>query len=194
MNDRIFPLREFVSKMTHAVSMHSTEKKLLPICAELLKSLISRDEWLPDEYAIDDPDQYCQYLLHCDPLERFSVVSFVWSGGQYTPIHNHQTWGVVGVLRGIEESTQFEHDNLNKKLIQGETIRLKPGEIDQFSPKLGDIHQVKNPLNGECSISIHVYGGNIGKIKRQVFDKETGETKEFLSGYSSTTIPNLWNY
>ena len=35
------------------------------------------------------PQYYQQHLLHCDPLERFSVVSFVWGPGQKTPVHDH---------------------------------------------------------------------------------------------------------
>ena len=41
-----------------------------------------------------------QYLLYCDPEERFSVVSFVWGPGQSTPTHDPSVWGLIGVLRG----------------------------------------------------------------------------------------------
>jgi predicted metal-dependent enzyme (double-stranded beta helix superfamily) len=35
------------------------------------------------------------------------------------------------------------------------------------------------------SISVHVYGGNIGRISRHVFDPETSTRKTFISGYSN---------
>ena len=40
----------------------------------------------------------------CTPIRssRFSVVSFVWGPGQKTPVHDHRTWGLVGILRGAE--------------------------------------------------------------------------------------------
>ena len=166
----------------------------MPICEKLLKSLIAKSDWLPAEYANHDSNNYCQYLLHCDPLERFSVVSFVWGAGQHTPIHNHQTWGMVGVLSGIEECTHFDRDNKTDALIQGDTFTLRTGEIDQFSPEVGDIHEVRNALPDKTSISIHIYGANIGTVKRQIFDRETGKTTEFISGYSSANILNLWDY
>jgi predicted metal-dependent enzyme (double-stranded beta helix superfamily) len=42
------------------------------------------------------------------------------------------------------------------------------------------------------SISIHLYGGNIGTMRRHTFDPATGAPREFVSGYSAATVPNLW--
>ncbi|MNO06418.1 hypothetical protein D3C81_2281800 [compost metagenome] len=42
------------------------------------------------------------------------------------------------------------------------------------------------------SISIHVYGGNIGAVKRAVY-AEDGSEKPFVSGYSNTRLPNIWD-
>jgi predicted metal-dependent enzyme (double-stranded beta helix superfamily) len=43
------------------------------------------------------------------------------------------------------------------------------------------------------SISVHVYGANIGAVSRHVYDPATGEEKPFVSGYSSAQVPNLWD-
>ena len=48
-----------------------------------------------------------------------------------------------------------------------------------------DIHRVANAYEDSVSISIHVYGGNIGKISRHVYDEQTGEQKTFISGYTN---------
>ena len=58
---------------------------------------------------------------------------------------------------------------------------------------VGDIHIVSNAYDDQTSISIHVYGGNIGAIQRHVYGLDTGEIKNFVSGYSSTQTPNLWD-
>ena len=70
--------------------------------------------------------------------------------------------------------------------------RLQPGEIDRVSPLVGDIHEVANDLPDRPSISIHVYGGNIGAIDRHVFDPTTGAATAFVSGYSAGVVPNWW--
>jgi predicted metal-dependent enzyme (double-stranded beta helix superfamily) len=100
---RIAPLRDFIASMTRLVERHGEdEATMLAQGRELLGTLVSRDDWLPERFAQADPDRYQQLLLHCDPLERFSVVSFVWGPGQRTPIHDHCTWGLIGMLRGAE--------------------------------------------------------------------------------------------
>ena len=42
------------------------------------------------------------------------------------------------------------------------------------------------------SLSIHVYGGNIGAIRRHTFDMASGAPSPFVSGYTNREMPNLW--
>lgn len=157
----------------------------------ILGELIRHDDWLPEHAAVPDPNTYRQYLLHCDPLERFSVVSFVWGPGQTTPVHDHTVWGLVGMLRGEERSRRFERRA--EGLVETGEETLMPGEIDVVSPTHGDIHQVANGLSDRPSISIHVYGGNIGAVSRHAYDMATGAAKTFVSGYNSPYVPNIWS-
>ena len=121
------------------------------------------------------------------------MVSFVWGPGQRTPIHNHRTWGAIGVLRGLEESTSFDRDKSTGQLTQGETKVLRQGDVDFVSPRLGDIHEVRNADDTQTSISIHVYGANIGAVARHVYDPMTSRPKDFVSGYSNEMVPNLFD-
>lgn len=187
------PLREFVISMTKLVEKTNDEPTLLKVGAEHLKKLISNDEWLPEFCTVPHPEFYQQFLLHSDPLERFSVVSFVWGPGQKTPIHDHCVWGLIGMLRGKEHGQRYKYDDQNNLIPDGPITTLEPGEIESVSPSVGDIHVVSNAFSDQSSISIHVYGANIGAVKRHVYDKDTGEMKNFVSGYSSAQVPNLWD-
>lgn len=189
--DTIRPLREFVAGMTALVGQDLPEAALLPQVRTLMAQLIASDRWLPEVFAQPGQGNYAQHLLHCDPLERFSVVSFVWGPGQRTPVHNHTVWGVVGVLRGLETCDEFEPtaDGVRSR---GLTHALKAGAIEAVSPTVGDWHRVGNALADQPSISIHVYGGNIGAIHRSLLDAD-GVERPFVSGYSSTVVPNLWD-
>ena len=149
--DTIAPLRDFVIAMTNLVSKTDAEETLIAEGRKLLGTLVSRDDWLPEEFAQPHPEYYQQYLLHADPLERFSVVSFVWGPGQKTPVHDHTVWGLIGMLRGAEKEVRFEQDTQGK------------------------LHQVG------------------GEVSRHVFKPDTDEVKPFVSGYSSTKVPNLWD-
>jgi 3-mercaptopropionate dioxygenase len=180
-------LSTFVAHMTELVSRPSLEEdEILREARGYLEDLLAIDDWLPDDCAVPHAGRYSQYLLHCDPLERFSVVSFVWGPGQSTPIHDHTVWGLIGMLRGAEVSHHYEYGS---PMVKRGCDRLETGMIDVVSPSIGDIHQVCNAFDDRSSISIHVYGANIGTVRRHVFNPVTGERKAFISGYSNDRLP-----
>lgn len=184
-------LRAFIADMTKVTTEPAVEEmRLLDAGSELLAELVSHDDWLPDPFASPASGRYQQYLLHCDPLERLSVVSFVWGPGQTTPIHDHTVWGLIGVLRGVETCEEF---SLRDGVLHLEgTHVLETGQVDRVSPTIGDIHRVSNARQEGSSISIHVYGANIGAVRRHSFDRDGGQ-REFISGYSSAVMPNPWD-
>lgn len=189
----IVRLRRFVQDMTRLVTRTGgVEDTILVEGRELLAELVARDDWLPDVYAEPGADSYRQYLLHCDPLERLSVVSFVWGPGQTTPIHDHTVWGLIGILRGAEEVRRFRYGP-DGRLEAAGAQRLSAGQVDAVSPSVGDIHMVSNAFDDRVSLSIHVYGANIGAVARHTYDARTGRRSPFISGYSLQTVPNLWD-
>jgi len=107
----------------------------------------------------------------------------VWGPGQRTPIHDHEVWGVIGMLRGAEYSQGYVADASGLSEF-GRVERLEPGATARVSPRIADIHQVRNAHDDRVSISIHVYGTDIGKQRRHVYDPQTGAAKEFISGYA----------
>jgi len=191
--DTIAPLREFVIEMTNLVSHESAQKNLITKGSALLKTLIQSDSWLPEFCTVPHPEFYQQYLLHADPLGRFSVVSFVWGPGQKTPIHDHCIWGLIGMLRGMEKGQRYRKLVSGELVIDGPETVLRQGDIESVGPDIGDIHVVSNAIPDKTSISIHVYGANIGAVKRHTYDPATGSAKNFVSGYSSKQVPNLWD-
>ena len=186
-------LRDFVAAVTRLVEHEgNAEGAVLAPARDLLSGLVAHDDWLPEAFAAPDPARYRQYLLYCDPLDRFSLVSFVWGPGQRTPVHDHLMWGLVGMLRGAEDAVPYARTPDGTALAAGDPSRLRPGEVTAVSPQIGDIHTVANALTDRPSISIHLYGGNIGTVRRHGFDPVSGAASEFVSGYSGTVSPNLW--
>ena len=185
-------LRDCVRSMTALAEAGADEPRWLTEGAALLRDLVAEDDWLPEACAAAGPT-YREYLLHCDPAERFCLVSFVWGPGQRTPVHNHTVWGLVGMLRGEELSTEMRPAPGGGPTRPGRVDRLRPGEVACIGADSYDIHTVENALAEGSSISIHVYGGNIGAIARSAFDPVTGAARRFVSGYSNATVPNLWD-
>jgi len=186
--------REFIARLSTLVDRHGAdEKRILADGGSLLAELVSHDDWLPLECAQDSVDSYRQYLLYCDPRERFSVVSFVWGPGQRTPIHDHTVWGLVGVMRGEEICEEYAPPVVGQPMRKTGEHRVRPGDVDKVSPTVGDIHVVSSALPDRPSISIHAYGANIGAVARHVFDPRTGQAADFVSGYHNSQLPNFWD-
>lgn len=185
-------LRNFIAALAELIDSNPGEDDLLHHGGKLLGQLVRHDDWLPDEYALADPTRYQQFLLHADSRQRFSVVSFVWGPGQSTPIHDHRVWGLIGMLRGAEYSQGFARGSEGQLQKEGTPIRLEPGQVEALSPSSNDIHQVSNAYGDQVSISIHVYGANIGAVKRAVYQID-GSEKLFISGYSNVWLPNIWD-
>jgi predicted metal-dependent enzyme (double-stranded beta helix superfamily) len=185
-------LRTFVGRIASLVDEHVPEAHLLEAGGAALGELIAHDDWLPDAFAQPDPEHYQQFLLHADSQQRFSIVSFVWGPGQSTPVHDHTVWGLIGVLRGAEIAQGYRITPGGALEEEGAAKRLDTGSVDAVSPRIGDIHHVSNAFSDRASISIHVYGGNIGAVPRSVYPVGGGR-KTFISGYSNDVLPNIWN-
>ncbi|MFT4045289.1 MAG: hypothetical protein QM661_01205 [Solimonas sp.] len=181
--DAVPRLHAVVRGYATLLSRTTDEAVILAEGRELLRALVRDDDWLPPAYAVPDPSRYCQYPLYVDPEGRFSIVSFVWGPGQRTPIHDHTVWGLIGMLRGAERSQRYVLDADGKPRPEGEQECLRPGDVEAVSPRVGDIHEVANAYDDRVSISIHVYGADIGAVRRSVFTPD-GIRKPFVSGYT----------
>lgn len=178
------PLPRFIAAIEALIDKGLREPELLIELRPLLAELVAHDDWLPSSHAQPGADRYRQYPLHVDAQGRFSVVSFVWGPGQATPIHDHTVWGLIGMLRGAEDSQGYRFTGPNGLVPDGPPVRLSPGQVEAVSPRLGDIHRVHNAVEDQVSISIHVYGADIGRIERSTYDTD-GTPHRFVSGYSA---------
>lgn len=176
-------LFDFVRRLGALVDAESEEDRLRERGAALLRELVAHDDWLAEEHARPDPDRYRQNLLHLDPAQRFSVVAFVWGPRQQTPIHDHTVWGLIGMLRGAETSQGYRFRSATSLVPDGPPVLLRPGQVQAVGPHIGDVHRVRNAFDDRVSISIHVYGGDIGAIERSTY-LEDGTRQPFISGYS----------
>jgi 3-mercaptopropionate dioxygenase len=178
-------VERFIDALDQATRSTADTATLLELGSGLLRDLVAHDDWLPDSHARPLEGGYAQHLLHRAPWDRFSVVSFVWGPGQSTPVHDHRVWGLVGVLRGAELVRDFVRDPEDGLVAAGPTRRLQTGAVDAIDPAQHDIHQVANAYDDRVSVSIHVYGADIGTVERATYDR-FGQQKAFISGYTDT--------
>jgi 3-mercaptopropionate dioxygenase len=140
------------------------------LVAEQLKGNLPGAALLTAEQRAGDPAGYRTHLLHVEPDGAFSVVALVWRPGQATPIHDHVTWCVTGVIQGTEREERYllREDGC---LAEADVVMNPTGAVAGLAPP-GDIHCVRN-AGHEVAISVHVYGTDVSRLGssvRRVYD------------------------
>jgi predicted metal-dependent enzyme (double-stranded beta helix superfamily) len=129
---------------------------------ERLRRHLPGPEILTEAQRQGDAAGYLSHLLHAEPDGSFSIVAMVWLPGQVTPIHDHVTWCVFGVLEGVEYEELFALGDNGRSLVRVGGAENKTGKVSGFAPP-GDIHRVRNVGDG-LTISMHVYGADISRL------------------------------
>ncbi len=112
----------------------------------------------------EDPVTYARNAIHLGAADGISLFALVWQPGQWTPIHDHSTWGVVGVLEGVLEERNYipagnkVDDSEKIELQPGGITLLAPGAVSTFVPNPDHIHITGVPEDREPAISLHLYG------------------------------------
>lgn len=141
------------------------------LVAEQLRQHLPGPEILTAAERAGDPDCYRSHVLHTEPDGSFSVLALVWRPGQITPIHDHVTWCVFGVIQGAEYEELYALTPDAQRLALVGRSQNDVGVVSGFAPP-GDIHRVRNHGDG-VAISVHVYGADItrlGSSIRRVYD------------------------
>jgi predicted metal-dependent enzyme (double-stranded beta helix superfamily) len=118
-----------------------------------------------------DPAGYKTHPVHVEPDGSFSIAVMVWRPGQITPIHDHVSWCVTGVLEGTEYEEIFSLSPDGGSLAAVTRRQSPPGTVAGFAPP-GDIHRVRNSGAG-VAVSMHVYGADLSRLGssiRRVYD------------------------
>ena len=154
-----------------ATAQHADWQQTAALVAEQLRAHLPGPEILTRAERAGDPDSYVCHLLHTEPDGSFSVCALVWRPGQLTPIHDHVTWCVFGVLQGAEYVELYALRDGGACREGGGSSVNEVGEVGGFAPP-GDIHRVRNCGDG-VAISLHVYGADItrlGSSVRRIYD------------------------
>ncbi|MGG1220443.1 cysteine dioxygenase family protein [Priestia endophytica] len=181
-------LETFIKDVEQIVHEGGTEEALTGKIAERMRHLLQNDNVLPLQYRQPNP-KYALYPLYVADDESFSVAAAVWDVGQSTPVHDHGTWGVIGVVQGTEHEIQYTSpSNENEELITCNDRYIQKGEVVVCCSSEQDLHKVQCASENPC-VGIHVYGGNIGKIERHIYDPHTGKKRASVSPW--VPVPSL---
>jgi len=115
-----------------------------------------------------------EFILFINHQRLFSVRLYIYEPGQYTPVHDHNSWGVYGcVSKKIEVIRYRRTDDESKpdyaRLQEIERLILQPGETTSVLPLNDGIHQAGNP-NNQTAMMLSVYGTPIRRLYVNQYD------------------------
>jgi len=182
-------LQAFERSLREVLQTSRANREIVERARPLLEELLSVPDLLPPEYRQSRGHKYGQYLLYKPEDEAFSVIAFVWGPGQASPVHDHLVWGLVGLYEGAIAEKRFRRvddrsDPRRAVLQEIETVHAGAGDISFVYPDEADIHQVYNP-HDQAAISIHVYGTDIGKQQRHIYDLQTGDIRDIVTKHDN---------
>jgi len=159
------PLETFLSTALEQSYALSEPADAVEAIAPLLLDLIQQaDTFLEPHHYRSDPHHYTRNLVYAAPDGRISLYALVWLPGQWTPVHDHGSWGVVGVLEGVLEEHSYVRLSPDRgadtgiDLVRGGVILLGPGSVTSFVPNPDHIHKTGVPSDRPVVISLHLYG------------------------------------
>ncbi|HEX2173818.1 MAG TPA: cysteine dioxygenase family protein, partial [Dehalococcoidia bacterium] len=143
-----YNLTEFIADLEAAKREETDTEKLVERIKACLQELLKKPDFLrEDQKAVATDGKSQSSLLYLAPDGKLSVRAVVFPEGKPTPIHDHLTWGMVGVYEGQEREGRYQRvdDGSREGYAQlidlGKTI-YQPGQVTSFIPP-NDIHTVE---------------------------------------------------
>lgn len=180
------PVLDFITEVADIVRQDLGEHETTRRVRERLARAIEQGFSLPEQVKRPNPDRYVMYPIFVAPDSSFCVASAVWGVGQQTPVHDHGVWGVVGIAEGVEREEAFRRGP-GGPLVHHSTNDLTPGDVIVCCTTDQDLHRVSAVGEQPC-VGIHVYGGDIGTIRRRSYDVDTSEVSWFTSAWGGDAV------
>jgi len=177
-----YTLEHFIADLDRITRDESSGRAITERVAPLLGRLVKNPVSVPAEYLRGPADGgRGRYILHRAP--RFNITSVVWRPGDTAACHNHETWGVIGVIDNEIEETRYRVTDRpgGKALIETKSVtRYGPGEVSRLLPGEDEIHGMHNRSTRD-TVEIHVYGKELKGLPRKTWDAD-GTEKPLVTG------------
>jgi predicted metal-dependent enzyme (double-stranded beta helix superfamily) len=180
MTPDAYTLERFIQDLDRLTREETGPEAITARVAPLLGELVKRRDAVPAEFSRRPADgRRGRYMLHRAP--RFNVTAVVWGPGDTAGAHNHETWGVIGVVDNVIQETRYRvRDGARGAgaLEVQSVVRHGPGAVSCLVP--GDeIHAMHNPTDRD-TVEIHVYGKDLAGLQRKTWAAD-GTEKPLVS-------------
>jgi len=158
-------LRSFISLAAARSRALAEPADCVLALAPLMFDLVAHaGTFLTPQHYRSGPEGYSRNLIYEAPDDSLSLYALVWLPGQWTPVHDHGSWGVVGVVEGVLEERSYVRLSPDRgtdagiELARGGTILLCRGAVTSFVPNPDHIHVTGVPSDRPRAVSLHLYG------------------------------------
>lgn len=181
-----YTFQDFVSDLEMITKVEQKKAEIIKKISRKIQLLVnSGDNFLPEKNKLPKESHYARHLLYVDRYQKFVVLNNVWGPGQGTPVHDHGTWGVMGVYSNEVKVTNYVRlDNDSKpgyaELREASGVLSTLGSVTYVLPPNEEIHKVEN-ISDKPTITLHVYGKDI--VECNWFDLEKKTYKKYRLDY-----------
>ena len=170
MATETYTLERLIADLDRITREETSPYAITERAAPLLARLVNNPSSIPAEYR--RPPAHGgrgRYMLHRAP--RFNVTSVVWRPGDTAGAHNHDTWGVIGVIDNEIEETRYRVSGgapgARATLEVKQVFRHRPGAVSCLVPD-DEVHAMHNPT-GHDTAEIHLYGRDLAGLRRKTW-------------------------
>jgi predicted metal-dependent enzyme (double-stranded beta helix superfamily) len=165
-----YTLPQFVADLDRITARETTPEAITAQIAPLLGRLVKNPDAIPAQFRGRAPDgERGRFMLHRAP--RFNVTAVVWRPGDRAAAHNHETWGVIGVIDNEIEETRYhviENAGGNATLAVESVTRHGAGAVSRLVPPTDEVHAMHNPTTRD-TVEVHVYGRDLYGLRRKTW-------------------------
>ena len=182
-----YDLDQFVADMSELLDSQPDQAKLFDRGSAYLERLVRNPSCIPEQFqrpsGTGKRANHGSYALYRGPGLFVSAV--VWGPGDRVGPHDHQTWGMIGVMgNGILETRYRRVDDRDKEgfaiLEKDRATFVNPGDVSLLVPEVDEIHRMDNDTD-RSTVDIHVYGKDLVALPRYRFDVENNRVIPFAS-------------
>lgn len=184
-------MRAFVGAIDAIRETTSDVEEIITAIRPHFAELMADQEWLPQQYQETSENSGMgggigMWLLYRAGDGSLAFSSLVVPPGAETPVHDHLSWGLVGLYRGAQDEIVYKRvddgaDDDRAVLEVLENNSLAPGDFYELLP-WNDIHRVKT-TSETTSVSLHLLGNDQGCVLRHRFYPDEEKVVPFKSGY-----------
>jgi predicted metal-dependent enzyme (double-stranded beta helix superfamily) len=179
---KTYGVDEFIADCAGSCQEFVSPADIVQEICPFMEKLIQDISFLKEEHFRPNPDHYARNPVYLCQKGTLSLFTMVWEPGQWTPVHDHGTWGVVGIIRGILEERNFlrvdsrQREDSGIVLKRGGMCLLNEGSVTTFVPNPDHIHRTGVSRNRSRAVSLHIYGRTMTNYN--VYDLELGRREK----------------